>query len=98
MHDIIHICLSNNSYLIVRLLSWQNSEASNTPHCINQSKWLDITTSLRTPANPTEVEAIVTVIVAVNAYVHTTIQGPVVVVAVTQDILKSPHNRLMAST
>ena len=41
---------------------------------------------LGTPANPREEEAVVTVIVAVDALVHTTASGWV---AVTLDILKS---------
>ena len=56
----------------------------------------------RTPANLTGMEAVVTVFVAVDAPVHTTIIGVVVsiaiVAAITSDILKSHCNRRLAST
>ena len=72
------------------MLLQHSSEASNTPCGVN---WIggsggNSSSQLRTPGNPTEMEAIARVIVEVNASAHTTISDGVVVVLVTRDILK----------
>ena len=51
-----------------------------------------------TPGYTVEVEAIPTVIVAVDAQSHTAIKGCVVVVVVTLDIMKSHYNIGISST
>ena len=50
------------------------------------------------PGNPTEVEAVTTVTVVVDAPVHTTFTGGVIKVVVTWEIMKTHCNRVMAST